>query len=87
MLHEVIQKCLLEERWDQPFIHRCVDEAVLAGLGNLVKVGLNEDVAQREVQDRATGLKVFQEKYLHNVPKVLNLSYSAIPSNLTCYIG
>ena len=79
MLHEVIQKCLLEQRWDQTFIQRCVDEAVVAGLGDLVKVGLNEDVAQRELQDRATGLKIFQEKYLHNAPKVLDLSF--FPNN------
>ena len=62
------------------FIRRCVDEAVLAGLGDLVRVGLNEEVARREVQDRATGLKVFREKYLHDVPKVLNLHNTAISS-------
>jgi DNA replication ATP-dependent helicase Dna2 len=74
MLHEVVQKCLLEQRWDQTFIRRCVDEAVLGGLGDLVKVGLNEDVAHRELQDRAAGLKLFQEKYLHALPKVSSLS-------------
>lgn len=81
MLHEVIQKCLLAQRWDQTFIQRCVDEAILAGLGDLVKVGLSEDVAKREVQDRATGLKVFQEKYLHDVPRVLNLPIRRVCSS------
>ncbi|KAF8908142.1 DNA replication factor Dna2-domain-containing protein [Gymnopilus junonius] len=69
MLHEVMQRCLLEQQWDKAFIDKCIDETVLAGLGELVKLGLSEDIAKREVKDRAMGLKGFADKYLAEEPK------------------
>ena len=70
MLHEVMQKCLEQQRWDDSFIDRCINEAVSAGLPELVKIGINEEIARVEVRDRAAGLKVFAGKYLGPEPKV-----------------
>jgi len=70
MLHEVMQRCLTEDRWEETFIDHCINEAVLGGLGELVKIGLNEDIARTEVAGRAKGMKLFKDKYLSQEPKV-----------------
>jgi hypothetical protein len=74
MLHEVIQRCLLEKRWDEAWIDKCLQEAVSGGLGELVKLGLSEEIALREMRERAKGFKFFAERYLGDVPKVICLS-------------
>ena len=70
MLHEVMQRCLTEDRWEDTFVDRCINEAVLGGLGELVKIGLSEDIARTEVAERAKGMKLFKDKYLSQEPKV-----------------
>ena len=42
MLHEVMQRCLLERRWDEAWIDKCLHNAISGGLGELVKLGLSE---------------------------------------------
>ncbi|KDR70214.1 hypothetical protein GALMADRAFT_76567, partial [Galerina marginata CBS 339.88] len=69
MLHEVMQRCLLARQWEEAFIEKCIDEAVQGGLGELVKLGLSEEIARREVKERAKGLIFFADKYLANEPK------------------
>ncbi|KAH9482370.1 DNA replication ATP-dependent helicase/nuclease DNA2 [Psilocybe cubensis] len=69
MLHEVMQKCLLEQRWEEDFINSCIDDAIMGNLGDLVKLGLSEGIAKREVKDRAKGLPHFADKYLAAQPK------------------
>ena len=70
MLHEVMQRCLTEDRWEEAFVNRCINDSVLGGLGDLVKIGLSEDVARTEVTERAKGMKLFKDKYLSQEPKV-----------------
>lgn len=70
VLHEVMQKCLLEETWADGFIERLIEEIVRNNLGELLKIGLDEEVAKKEVKDRARGLKLFASKYLHDEPQV-----------------
>jgi len=70
MLHEVMQRCLTEDRWEEAFVNCCIHDAVLGGLGDLVKIGLGEDVARTEVTERAKGMKSFKDKYLSQEPKV-----------------
>jgi len=71
MLHEIMQRCLLEEKWDDAFMQKCINDTVSAGLADLVKVGVEEETAKREITDRASGLKTFQQKYLSDLPKVV----------------
>ncbi|KAJ3500973.1 hypothetical protein NLJ89_g9551 [Agrocybe chaxingu] len=69
MLHEVMQRCLQEQKWDEAFIDKCIDQAVLGGLGELVKLGVSEQIARVEVKDRSKGLRLFADKYLAETPK------------------
>ena len=70
MLHEVMQRCLLEQKWDEVWIDKCLHDAILDGLGELVKLGLSEEVALVEMRERSKGFKVFAQRYLGDVPKV-----------------
>ena len=71
MLHEVMQRCLLEKRWDEAWIDKCLHDAISGGLGELVKLGLSEEIALMEMRERAKEFKVFAERYLGDVPKVI----------------
>jgi len=73
MLHEVMQRCLLEKRWDEVWIDKYLHDVISGGLGELVKLGFSEEVALMEMRERAKGFKVFAERYLGNVPKVIVL--------------
>jgi len=52
-------------------MQKCINDTVSAGLADLVKVGVEEETAKREITDRASGLKTFQQKYLSDLPKVV----------------
>ncbi|KAF9523189.1 DNA replication factor Dna2-domain-containing protein [Crepidotus variabilis] len=69
LLHEVMQRCLIEENWSEKFIDTSIEAAICQSLGELVKIGLSEDIAKREVKDRAKGLISFAEKYLCDEPQ------------------
>jgi len=98
MLHEVMQKCLVEwnaslspspsssevkndAKWEE-FLDKCIDESVGGGLGELIRLGgwegyagfsgqdgnrtaMTEEVARREVKERAKGLRMFRKRYLN----------------------
>ncbi|KAF8154731.1 AAA domain-containing protein [Crassisporium funariophilum] len=69
MLHEVMQRCLQEERWGQNEIDGFIEEAVSGGLAELVKLGISEEVATREMKERSKGLSIFKDRFLGDVPK------------------
>ena len=75
MLHEVMQRCLLEKRWDEAWIDKCLHNAISGGLGELVKLGISEEVALMEMRQRAKDFKVFGERYLGDVPKVFSFLF------------
>lgn len=74
ILHEVMQSCLREGRWDSGWINERIVKVVRGvggrGLGDLVKLGVSIQEAIREVKSRAGGLKAFGEKYMNSTPKV-----------------
>ncbi len=70
ILHEVMQICLREERWDERFMDAKLGEVVRANLGSLLKIEVTVEHAIREVKLRAGGLKNFAEKYIAKKPKV-----------------
>jgi DNA replication ATP-dependent helicase Dna2 len=70
MLHEVMQRCLLEEKWDEVWIDKCLHNAISGGLGELVKLGISEEVALMEMRERAKDFRIFAGRYLGDVPKV-----------------
>ena len=77
-----MQRCLTEDRWEDTFVDHCINEAVLGGLGELVKIGLSEDIARTEVAERAKGMKLFKDKYLSQEPKVRSNSTSTFSHRL-----
>ena len=48
-------------------MQKYINDTVSAGL---VKVGVEEEIAKREITDRANVLKMFQEKYSSDLLKV-----------------
>lgn len=76
MLHEVMQRCLSAEHWEESFVDERIDEVVGKGLAELVKIGVNVGDAKREVKARAKGLQGFSKRFIGEVPKVWNSRYS-----------
>lgn len=70
MLHEVMQTCMAQQRWDECFIDGHIEEIVKKNLADLVKINVGIDEAKREVKSRAKGLRVFSERYIAEIPKV-----------------
>lgn len=70
MLHEVMQSCLSESRWDEPFMNKKIREIALQMLPDLLKIDVTVDMAITEVRSRAKGLKVFSQRYMSQTPQV-----------------
>lgn len=69
MLHEVMQTCLREGRWDERWIDERIEEVARAGLGDLMRLNVDVDQAKHEVWARAGGLKTFATRYMYDLPK------------------
>ncbi|KAI8970649.1 Dna2-domain-containing protein [Trametes punicea] len=69
MLHEVMQTCLSEAKWDDQFIDKHIAEIARRGLGELLRIHMCIDQAIVEVKARARGIKAFAEKYIAPSPK------------------
>ncbi|KZT00075.1 Dna2-domain-containing protein [Laetiporus sulphureus 93-53] len=69
LLHEVMQACLTEERWDQKWIEQTIAEIVRKNLGELLRINIGVEQAITEVKARAIGLRSFSEKYIAQKPK------------------
>ena len=70
VLHDVVQKCLQERRWDAPWIEARVDTALSTAFGDLVRAGVTLSVAKDEILRRAAGVETFGERYIGDKPKV-----------------
>jgi DNA replication ATP-dependent helicase Dna2 len=79
VLHDVVQKCLQERRWDAPWLEAHVDTALSMAFGDLVRAGVTLSVAKDEILRRAAGVETFGERYIGDHPKV-SASISYAPS-------
>jgi DNA replication ATP-dependent helicase Dna2 len=79
ILHDVVQKCLQERRWDAQWIEAHVDTALSMAFGELVRAGVTVSVAKDEILRRAAGVETFGGRYIGDEPKV--------SSSLPCGIG
>lgn len=70
MLHEVMQTCLADSRWDEQWVNDKISEVVKKGLGELMRINMDVEQADIEMKTRSKGLKVFSEKYIARSPKV-----------------
>ncbi|KAG1727676.1 Dna2-domain-containing protein [Suillus paluster] len=69
MLHEVVQICMAEQRWDERFVEEHTEEIIKKNIAELVKINVGVDEAKREVKARSKGLRVFSERYIAENPK------------------
>ena len=69
ILHEVMQACLCEGRWDQAWLDAQISEVVRRSLGDLMRVNMSVEQAVSEVRLRAQGLRSFADKYMSDTPK------------------
>lgn len=69
MLHEVMQSCFRNSRWDEQWFEERIDEVVLNGLGELVKIDASIEMAKSELHKRAAGLRAFSDRYIADMPK------------------
>lgn len=69
MLHEIMQICLAEDRWDDKFINMKTDEVARGRLADLLKLDLDLDAAKEEIRKRANGLQGFSKRFIGSKPK------------------
>ncbi|KAI6019257.1 Dna2-domain-containing protein [Pisolithus microcarpus] len=69
ILHEVMQTCLLANRWDKAYIDDLIEDIISRNLSELVKIGVTIEEAMREVTLRSKGLRVFSKRYIAEEPK------------------
>ena len=89
MLHEIIQACFADGRWDPTFIDNKTTEIVHAGMESLVRLDVNIDTAKAEIRKRAKGLEGFSRRFVGDSPKVscllsqiLSVSYNTSDSRM-----
>ncbi|KAJ3575988.1 hypothetical protein NP233_g746 [Leucocoprinus birnbaumii] len=69
ILHEVMQLCMSENRWEQDWVEERIEEIVRKNLVNIVRIEMTVEEATKEVKMRAKGLIAFADKYLGAQPK------------------
>jgi DNA replication ATP-dependent helicase Dna2 len=70
MLHEVMQTCLSEKRWEEAWINERIDQVLMNGLGMLLALNVSVETARTELRRRAIGLTIFKDRYIADTPKV-----------------
>ena len=70
MLHEIMQRCLADNTWDENRVNARISEVVKGGLNDLLSINIGIEQAVHEVKARAKGLKAFSERYISQEPKV-----------------
>ncbi|KAF8347385.1 DNA replication factor Dna2-domain-containing protein [Amanita rubescens] len=69
MLHEVMQTCLSENKWESSYIDQQIELVLSKGLMDLVRINTTIGEARRELHERSRGLPAFAAKYLSQLPK------------------
>ncbi|KAH8109923.1 Dna2-domain-containing protein [Phellopilus nigrolimitatus] len=69
MLHEIIQRCFTNHRWDAQHIETAVDDIIRKGLNELVRIGVSVEEAKAELGKRAGGLRTFGDRFIGEIPK------------------
>ena len=74
ILHDVMEACLSEDRWDKKFIDDEIDDASRRRLPDLMRIQVSVEEAAEKVKERAGGLEVFSKRYMGKTPKVREVS-------------
>lgn len=70
ILHEVVQSCMSENRWDTDFIDEEIDNVARRKLPDLLRIQMTVEEVAEQVKSRAVGLEVFSKRYMGKKPKV-----------------
>lgn len=70
MLHQVMQDCLGEGRWEKTFVEDRIDKVVRGAIPELLRIDVGVEKAKEEVRKRAIGVRAFAEKFIGKEPKV-----------------
>ena len=70
ILHEVVETCLNEGRWDEKFISDEIDDVCRSRLPDLMRIEMTVEEVAEKVKERAVGLQVFSKRYIGKTPKV-----------------
>lgn len=70
ILHEVMESCLGENRWDKQFIDDQIENVIRGSLLDLLRVETTIEEATEEIKKRSGGLAEFSKKYIGKTPKV-----------------
>jgi len=74
ILHDVMEACLSEDRWDKTFINDEIDDASRRRLPDLMRIQMSVEEVAEKVKERAGGLEVFSKRYMGKTPKVWEAS-------------
>lgn len=70
ILHEVVEACLSEGRWDKKFINDGIDDVCRSRLPDLMRIDMSVEEVAEKVRERAGGLEMFSKVYIGKFPKV-----------------
>lgn len=71
ILHETVQRCFTESRWDLQFIELSIDDLVEDRLHDLVRLGISEQEAKAQLKRRSAGIEAFGTRFVASEPKVI----------------
>ncbi|KAI0029725.1 Dna2-domain-containing protein [Vararia minispora EC-137] len=72
VLHEVVQACLVQNRWDAPFIDQKVEENLQSSLGELLRVDVRVEEAKQAILERGKAVGIFGGRYIGSANAVVN---------------
>lgn len=84
ILHEAVQQCFSQSRWDIEFVDSLIDTLVEERLLDLVRLSINSEQAKAELKKRAAGIVAFGTQYVGYEPKVTIFHRSALQSTNLC---
>lgn len=76
MLHELMQKSLLENRWDEEFQKETINEILAENGGALWSMDLSFDAAREQVLERSKDFEAFAQRFVGDKPKVSKFKFS-----------
>ncbi|KAK4699919.1 DNA replication ATP-dependent helicase/nuclease Dna2, partial [Phenoliferia sp. Uapishka_3] len=68
MLHELMQACLMDEKWDEEYRREKIDEIVLREVQTLWSMEVGVDVARQQMVEKSKAFNAFQESFVGNTP-------------------
>jgi len=81
VLHEVVQACLRQKRWDSAFVEQQIVSHLNDVMGELLRIDIKLEDAKQAILERGKGVGIFGERYFGEVPKVRNLCSCPQPAH------